>query len=379
MVGASWRDLSSRAPSSTGAGAGGDPWGTESLAWLGWFRVVAIAGVVMIHVNGVTAIEHHGDGSDVGRLALVLDFVSRWSVPAFVMASGAMLLDPTRFAGTAAFLRRRVLRLVPPLLVWHLVYAVLVVHLTGRFDPAQMLQAAAVGRLYTALYFFWIVLGLALLTPLFVPWVASVGPREVGVAGVVLTAMPAVTMAIVPVAPDSEEWVRTAVTWWVPYLGYYLLGYAVRRAPLRARFGVGALAGFVAGCTWVVWQWRQPDGWGAVLEHYQPAESYFHPAVAVSACAAMYLARWLVRPRAVGALFAGPRMARVGRELGAATLGVFAVHQLVLYVVERLPVLGGGAVAQSAPQLAARCVVVFLGAYVIALVGSRLPVVRRVV
>ncbi|WP_040155456.1 acyltransferase [Mobilicoccus massiliensis] len=351
----------------------------ESLAWLGWFRVVSIAGVVLIHVNGLTAVAHHGDGSDVGRLALLLDFVSRWSVPAFVMASGAMLLDPGRFSGTGAFLRRRALRLVPALVVWHVVYAGVVVRLTGRFAPSELLQAALVGKLYTALYFFWIVLGLALLTPLLVPWVASVGTREVGAAGVVLAAMPAAAMAIVPVAPESEAWVRTAVTWWVPYLGYYLLGYAVRRARLRAWVGVASIVGFAGGSAWVVWQWRQPAGVGAVLEHYQPAESYFHPAVAVAACSAMYLSRWIIRPGAAGALFARPRMARLGRAFGAATLGVFAVHQLVLYVVERMPWLGGGAVASTPEQLVARCVVVFVGAYAAALIGGRIPGVRRVV
>lgn len=35
----------------------------ESLAWLGWFRFVAITGVVLIHVNGLTAVDRYGDGS----------------------------------------------------------------------------------------------------------------------------------------------------------------------------------------------------------------------------------------------------------------------------------------------------------------------------
>lgn len=351
----------------------------ESLSWLGWFRFVAIVGVVLIHVNGLTAVARYGDGSQVGQLALVLDFVSRWSVPAFVMASGAMLLDPTRYRGSGDFLRRRAVRLVPPLVVWHLVYVGVRVWLTGTFDAGVFLHDALVGKLYTALYFFWIVLGLALLTPLLVPWVASVRVREVGVAGVVLAAMPAVAMALVPVAPASEAWVRTAVTWWVPYLGYFLLGYAVRCAPLRSWAGCLALVGFVGGCAWVVWQWKQPSGVGAVLEHYQPAESYFHPAVAVSACAAMYLARWIVRPGAVGGVLARPRTAVLGRTLGSATLGVFAVHQLVLVLVERAPWLGGGPVAESPGQLAVRCVVVVAGAYAVALMGARIPGVRRVV
>ncbi|MDO5712632.1 MAG: hypothetical protein Q4P32_12975, partial [Micrococcales bacterium] len=203
--------------------------------------------------------------------------------------------------------------------------------------------------------------------------------RALGIAGVALALMPALAMAIAPTAPASEVWVRTAVTWWVPYLGYFILGYAVRRAPLRAGIGWSSLLAFIAGCAWVSWQWRQPSGVGAVLEHYQPAESYFHPAVAVSACSALYLSRWLVRPGAAAAALARPGPARFGRLLGSATLGVFGVHQLVLAVVERAPVIGGGPVAASPGQLIARCAAVLTGAYIIAMLGGRIPLVRRLV
>lgn len=351
----------------------------ESLAWLGWYRFVAIIGVVLIHVNGLTAVEHLGDGSAVGQWARGLDFLSRWSVPGFVMASGAMLLDPERFKGTAHFLRRRASRLVPPLIFWHMVYVAMLAYGRGFFDPVSTLPVTMIGKLYTALYFFWIVLGLALVTPLLVPWVASVSAREVGIAGVVLALMPAAAMAIVPEAPASEVWVRTAFTWWIPYLGYFLLGYAVRRATLSGGRAVGALVGFVGGSWWIVWQWGRASGVGGVLEHYQPAESYFHVAVIVSTCASVYLTRWVVRPGGIGAAFAAPRLSRVGRGLGSATLGVFGVHQVVLAVVERLPILGGGQVADSVPQLVARCVAVVVGSYAFALVAARIPGLRRVV
>ncbi len=351
----------------------------ESLAWLGWFRFTAIVGVVMIHTNGLTAVTLYGQGTSVGQLALLLDFVSRWSVPAFVMASGAMLLDPTRFRGAGHFLRRRASRLVPPLIVWHVVYAAWVLHLRGDVDLPALLQAASVGKLYTALYFFWIVLGLAVVTPALVPWVAAVDVRQVTIVGLALAALPAVTMALVPVAPASEQWVRTAVTWWIPYLGYFVLGYAVRRMPLTAAGGVLSVVSFVAGTAWVVWQWGRTSGVGALLEHVQPAESYFHPGVFLAACSAMYLTRVLVREGGVLRGFAGSRAAAWGRTLGASTLGVYGVHQLVLAMVERAPVLGDGPVASSPAQLLARCLLVVVGSYAFALAAARIPLLNRIV
>lgn len=351
----------------------------EPLAWLGWFRAAAIVGVVMIHVTGLTAVKGLTEPSPVGEWAATLDFLSRWSVPGFVMASGAMLLDPSRFRGTGHFLRRRASRLVPPLIFWHVVYALWVTYLHSAFDPAAMLAAAAVGKLYTALYFFWIVLGLALVAPVLVPWVGTVRAREVGVAGALLTAMSALTMALLPVAPAGEQWVRTALTWWIPYLGYFLLGYALRRAALTVAGAGLALAGVIAGTAWLLWQWGSTTGLAGVLEQYQPADSYFHPGVAISTCGALYLARYTIRPGGPLGVLARPTAADIGRRLGGSTLGVYGVHQLVLAVAERAPLIGGGPLASSPAELVARAVVVVVLSYAFALTAARVPLLNRVV
>ena len=175
----------------------------DDLDWISWLRVAAIAAVVLIHVAGLTAVAPDARSMAHGQLAIVLDFASRWCVPVFVMISGALLLDPGRYRGPADFLRRRAMRLVPAVVVWHLVY--LAYRLASTEAPLSghdLLERVLTGRLWTALYFFWIVLGLAVLTPVLVPWVAAASRQAQLIAGVSAAAVPALTVLTVPLRTD---------------------------------------------------------------------------------------------------------------------------------------------------------------------------------
>ena len=356
----------------------------DGLAWVSWLRVLAILAVVLIHVAGITAVAPDARSTAQGSLAIVLDFASRWSVPVFVMVSGALLLDPARYRGAADFLRKRALRLVPAVVVWNLVYLGYIAAFTNRpTDLRTLAQLALTGRLWTALYFLWIVLGLALVTPLLVPWVASATRKAQITAGFAIAAVPALTVLTVPLRTDvlwkaDMSWVETPWTWWIPYLGYYLLGYALRDVVL-SRWRLALTALLAVGLTiMLIWQWGRTSGVGGVLERYNPAEAYYSVTLVVLAVAMFLLARALVRPDGRLGVLAGHRAALAGRRLGDSTLGVFAVHLLVLQVVLRLPVIGGAPAADSVLELVARCLVVFVVSYLISLLAARIPVARRV-
>ena len=358
---------------------------SDGLAWLSWLRVVAIAAVVLIHTAGLTAVAPDARSTTRGQIAIALDFSSRWSVPVFVMLSGALLLDPARYRGTTDFLRRRAMRLVPAVIVWHLVYLAYIIVLTDTSMTAgDALRRTLTGQLFTALYFFWIVLGLAVITPILVPWIATATRRALLVAGLGAAMLPALALVTVPIRHPGLNWhadlswVETPWTWWLPYLGYYILGYALRDIVLT-RWRLALAAGTVlAASVLLSWQWRQTDGIGGWLERYLPAEAYFSPTLIVFATSVFLVARAVARPGGLFKFLCRPRPTMIGRRLGDATLGVFAVHLLVLELMYRLPILGGERAADSAELLAGRCLFVFVVAYLISLICSRIPGIRRV-
>lgn len=348
-----------------------------STAWLSWLRVVAICSVICIHTVGYNAAQPHSLHTLRGQIARVLDFGSDYAVPVFVMVSGAMMLDPARFRGPGAFLRKRAVRLVPAVVFWHAWYLVLVIVVIGH-DLTVRSAAAAIlnGKLYTALYFFWIVLGLSVVAPVLVPFIKEYGRRAALIAGLVAASVPVVTVATVRLRGTGLVFADTALTWWFPYVGLFLLGYGLRgivlRGPLLWLVTVGAAAlALLNG-----WQWGNPDApeW---LQTLSPV-GYYSATGTLFACLVYLAFQGHVSPHGLLRVATTPRGVRLGRLLGDATLGVFGLHLTVLYFVQRAEIGGPRLPSPTTHDMLLRLLVVVLITWTIVLVLRRIPYVRAV-
>ena len=347
----------------------------SATAWLSWLRVVAICGVVCIHTAGYNAAEPDSLHTMRGQLGRLLDFGFNFAVAAFVMVSGAMMLDPARYRGAGAFLRKRAGRLVPAIVFWHLWYAGLIVLVIGRDLPfSAALGATLNGRLYTALYFFWIVLGLSLLAPVLVPFVREQGRRGAAIAGLAWTAIPVLTLATLRVRGTGVVFADTAFTWWFPYVGFFFLGYALRGVVLRGVWLWLATLGVVVLALYNAWGWRNPDvpTW---VQTVSPV-GYYSLSGAISVCLVYLVFQGHIRPGGTLGLLARPLGVRLGRLLGDATLGVFALHLTVLYFVQRAGIGGPQPASPTTHDLVIRLGAVLLITWALVLVLRRIPVVR---
>jgi surface polysaccharide O-acyltransferase-like enzyme len=346
-----------------------------STAWLSWLRVVAICSVVCIHTAGYNAAQPGSLHTLRGQIARVLDFGSNYAVPVFVMVSGAMMLDPARFQGPGRFLRKRAARLVPPVAFWHAWYLVLVVVVIGR-DLSVHDAAAAIlnGKLYTALYFFWIVLGLSVVAPVLIPFIRDHGRRAALVAGLAAASIPVLTLATLRLRGTGVGMSETALTWWFPYLGFFLLGYGLRGVRLRGVLLWLATAGAVGLCLLNAWQWRNPDApqW---LQDLSPV-GYYSATGTLFACLVFLAFQGHVVPGGTLGVLTGPRGVRLGRLLGDATLGVFALHLTVLYYVQQAEIGGHLRASPTTHDMLLRLLVVLAITWVVVLVLRKVPYVR---
>lgn len=147
-------------------------------------RIIAILAVVSIHVFGLILGKEDLRGTRTWHFGVILNVGMKWCVPVFVMVSGALLLRPRMHAaGPGQFLRKRAVRLVPAIIVWHLVYLLLVRRwmFGDQSEPAAILVQFFDGRIYTALYFLWLILGLYFVAPVLSAFLAGGGHRR-GVA-----------------------------------------------------------------------------------------------------------------------------------------------------------------------------------------------------
>lgn len=355
--------------------------GTRSaeLAFTSYLRVVAIVAVVLIHVAGMSYVQ--GDTAGLERaFAAVLTYATKWAVPVFVMVSGALLLAAPPDPSPTAFYRRRLSRIGVPLVVWHVVYAALILHTNETADWRVIAGALMRGEVYTALYFFWLILGLYLATPLLWPAVTHLSRRTLLAAGVGLTALPAADLVLRRLAFQVGRPMNTGdptlLTQFVPYLGFFLLGYALRDVVLRS-WRLGALAVVLAAALLLItlqaaYPGRLGDAVG-VLDTLNPI-SYQGPLLGAASVGVYVLVRGLAHP---GSYLAAPGPARVARHLGDLTMGVFGCHLLLFYVLSRTTGHPGLHGAETVPGILLQNAVVVGASFGLTWAAARVPYLRR--
>lgn len=155
---------------------------TNRIAFLDYMRVIACFMVIMVHSCEFFFIDGDSIGirnMDDGFWVSVIDSAFRCSVPLFVLIS-AFLLVPVR-TDTVTFLRKRLIRVVVPFVVWSILYASLpyiwgemqyedvidsILHLSYNFNAAS-------GHMW----FIYMLIGLYLFMPVISPWLEKVGRK----------------------------------------------------------------------------------------------------------------------------------------------------------------------------------------------------------
>ena len=147
----------------------------KRVIWLDWLRAIACFLVLLTHSTEPFYLG--GEGSLIltrsdAIWSSVLDVFSRAAVALFIVAS-SYLQFPLHYS-TRDFFRKRALRILPPFLVWTLVYAL------AWGEPIQNFKDLLWNFNYSAghLWFVYMLIGLYLMMPLLSPWAEKVGKRE---------------------------------------------------------------------------------------------------------------------------------------------------------------------------------------------------------
>lgn len=337
-------------------------------------RILSICGVVAIHVFGLRV----GADPKAGKAwwaATVVDIGFIWVVPVFVMISGALVLGSRQLTETpAVFYRRRAVRLVPALVAWNLVYLV-GVRIWMRHEhlsTARVLQLLYDGSVFTQLYFLWLILGLYAVAPVLGAFLrAGRAGRPGGTAAAVLAATVLAFMATNIMAHFGVHRPTTlnVFTHWMPYVGYFLAGYALRNVRLKgpALAVVTILTALLASFS--IWHYGH-RGRLAVLD-ILVTEHYLGVAVALTS-----LGVFAVGVSLPAGMQLPDRPARFLVAVSNAAFGVFLVH-LVIFEAIRLnwDVVG---VEHSVPGLAIAYLATLVASFGISLAAARIPLVRQI-
>ncbi|WP_353112132.1 acyltransferase family protein [Microbacterium sp.] len=363
-------------PESAAVVSSGQEAAREPRDWsLDLLRIGAILGVVSIHTFGALMTNPAMRGTADRWVAVALDAGMIWAVPVFVMMSGTLLLSPRAHAdGPARFYRRRLVRLLPAFVVWQVFYLLVVRQLISGLHetPGDVLKLLLSGTTYTHLYFLWLILGLYAVAPVLRAFLAQGGrARAMWFAGIVLSAsvLTSISSSLLGFAGDPRPLTLLALTQWIPYVGYFLAGWALKDVLLTgfARWGVTAIA--VLSVAEIVLQ--SGKGWTGPLFAFLPL-SYYGPVPALAAVSIFLAVRsWCGRVELPAAA------ERVLRELSEATFGVYLVHFVVLILLRMLPPFA--TYATSAPVSLLLFAATAALSFAVVAVLRRIPVLRRIV
>ncbi|OAD21239.1 membrane protein containing Acyltransferase 3 domain protein, partial [Candidatus Thiomargarita nelsonii] len=163
----------------------------------------------------------------------LIESLSIWAVPGFIMLSGALLLSPNRYDEPATdFYRKRITRIGIPFLFW--VGAYLTWEKWRQGQPLSIdyvIQSIISSDVSWHLFFLFIIVGLYIMTPwvrLWVKWMSSRDELSLIISLLTIMAVGDIINRYL------GHWGWNAATRWIPYLGYYIAGhYIVYHAPKK--------------------------------------------------------------------------------------------------------------------------------------------------
>ncbi|WNQ11528.1 acyltransferase [Paenibacillus aurantius] len=297
----------------------------ERITELETVRALAILAVLVIHVTASGTVELPSGGVSRG-IYLVLNKLSNFSVPAFVLMSGLVLFyrygDDWGKGQAAAFYRKRLQYIVLPYLVWSGFYIVYNRLIHGEAVTGITLSRLGDNLLWGEasyhLYFIVLIVQYYALFPLLMAAAKKGGGGSLLLIGLVLQAGAFYYNHAVAEIPHRSAFGLT-------YLGEFCiggalgLGYREWISRLKPRqTAVWALSGLLgAGLAWIHLAGPDRFSWGP-----EGAEAIVH-AYSVAVSVALLLA-------GSSLLRSSPGMARFLTALGAASFGVYLIHPAVL-------------------------------------------------
>jgi len=209
--------------------------------WIYLARIIGSLAVVGLHLNTFIA-------ASWLRWSLIASTI--WAVPVFIMISGALMPKS---------LSRRLLRLLPLIFIWLPAYYIYS-HQNQVFDFWQMLTKIFIYGEVGHLYFFLILVELAVITPIINKYILNLaGFKMVGLIG---------ALALLGVFWNNRS--PYAITFFIPYLSYYLLGNYLNQFKISTQVLLASKIGFglsIISLLIAIWLF---DGHGFLFRHSNP-------------------------------------------------------------------------------------------------------------
>jgi surface polysaccharide O-acyltransferase-like enzyme len=336
--------------------------------YLDILRIVAIFGVILIHVASLRYNEFSNLSLAEWLPHNVFHSLVRWCVPVFFMMSGALLLPKKE--SVKAFFTKRYLRLLIAFLFWQVFYFWYVKNFPDLRTGAGWYQLL-MGEGAYHLWFMGAILQVYLLVP-FLQRVVQKISRPVILYGILVWLAAVAGVRLLQVfttgAPLSYH---LSERYLLDYGGFLLLGYYIDQIQLRKKYNwwLGLIIVAVSAFNiWLKWFWH-----GSVHSY---ADSNLSILIIVQAVAVFLWCKnheeWWQK------IFSKRKTARVLQSLVAGSFGIYLVHLIGLYLFQKNHYLDGGW-PNGWLGVPLASILLFLICWLVVTIGRKIPILKRLV
>ncbi len=364
-----------------------DPSKPEQMLYGDAVRILGTIAVVIGHVCDMSLFSIKPLSADWHVLNFV-DAATRWAVPAYIMLSGALLLDPARAESPQRFYKKRLARIGVPLVFWTAFFIWFSVEFTRWSTVQDALTNLLLGKPYVHLHFIFRIAGLYAFTPMFRIFLKHISrPMLIGTVVLVLCMSSLDSLMNCIMHTEYSAFARFG-----PFVGYYLCGYLLREFYISRGGLICCWIGFLLtvlmlalGTNWTISHFPSTDPGGRLdgpPSMQMILYDFLSPVRVV-----MALLSWVILINTFGKKQpAGRLRGNLIRNWAAATLGLYLVHPAfreILYLKGLGPLWPKGISATTFSSvwigIPVTAVLVYIPALITTWVIERIPGLRRVV
>lgn len=138
----------------------------ERKIYLDILRVMAVIGVITIHISCIPLFDASIFGQGIWWCANIFDSLSRWSVTIFIMISGALLING-KDELYSSFLKKRFSKVLIPFIFWSAFYFLYRIGFSyDKFTIKSIMISILQGGVYYHLWFMYAIMGIYLIVPI---------------------------------------------------------------------------------------------------------------------------------------------------------------------------------------------------------------------
>ncbi|MGL5353579.1 MAG: acyltransferase [Clostridium sp.] len=187
-------------------------------------RVYAAILVIVLHSCAIYLIANMQSFNLDFSTASIISVFTRVSVPIFVMISGRYLLSNYNELSIGEFYKRKLPRILIPLVVWNVVYLLLRLLTESSYTLAKGFKEIILGGSSIHLWFFYLIFLLYVLTPFINKIISKISKKDL----IRLTIALLFIGFICELARSLTGFINLPIYYPVEFIGYYIAGFALK-------------------------------------------------------------------------------------------------------------------------------------------------------